>query len=153
MSGGLIFLAVLFFVIGALSFAVGGVYFYLYRTFEGKSDRIGKSTGLLRRTKYEKDVAVYGRRSFTGPVTVTFLKHRSRSVYEYTVNGKTYWIRYEEYVTSRQMPWCVPVVYLKRFPKIAYVNTEVNSHHFEIYALVASMIAVIWIVCGLAFLF
>ena len=54
------------------------------------------------------------------------IKHLSRGRYEYIVDGKKYCIRHELFVTKRQMPYMVPIVYMTRFPRIATIRDSGN---------------------------
>ena len=133
---------------------VSVVFFLLYCIFEYKPDKLGKATATLKYTKHRKDVPVYGRNSTFGPIRVVMIiKNWSKSLYEYKVNDKTHKIHYIEYVTSRQMPFVVQVIYLKKIPRIAYVKTDTNFHNFEIYSFVALMSAILFALCGISLIF
>ena len=81
------------------------------------------------------------------------IKNWSKSLYEYKVNDKTYKIHYIEYVTARQMPFVVQVIYLKKTPHIAYVKTDTNFHNFEIYSFATLMIAILFALYGISLIF
>lgn len=116
----------------------------LYRIFEYKPDKLGKVTAVLRKTKHKKGVPVYKRTYTQVPLRVIMIiKNWSKGLYEYTVNDKKYKIHYVDHVTPHQMPLAVQVTYFKKIPKIAYVKTNTNFHHFEIYSFAALMFAVV----------
>ena len=81
------------------------------------------------------------------------IKNYSKGNYEYRINQKRYTIQYVEHVTSKQMPKFVLVVYVKRFPKIAYVKTDINTQHFDIYAVVSVLFGVLFFFGGFSVLF
>ena len=121
---------------------------YLYIVFEYKKDKLEKATAYLRQMKYKKNVPVYGRNFRLEMI----IKHWSKSVYEYKVNDKEYKIRYHQFVTPRQMPYVVPILYFKKFPKIAYVNTNENFNRFWLDSLLAFFWAILGIMLGMELL-
>lgn len=142
-------ISVVSFSLSIISLCVSIVLLVFNHIFEHRKDLLGRTGASLRKTDYKKNVPVYGKNHPRGPLRVVMIiKHVSKSVYEYTVNGKKYKIRYTEYVRGREMPYMVTVIYLKRLPKIAYVDTDTNSHHFDIYAIVSFAFAVLFVVWG-----
>ena len=136
--------------ISAVSLIIATVFFILYRIFEYKPAMLGKVSASLKSTKYKKDKLVWGRNTYKGPIRIVMIiKHWTQGTYEYTVNNKQYKIRYVDLVVPRRMPMIVQVIYLNKFPKIAYVKTDTNFHHFEIYSFVALMFSVLLAVQGL----
>lgn len=130
------------------------VFFCLYRTFEHRPDKLGTVTATLGQTKHKTDLPVYGKNGFRAPPRVVMiLKNWSKSVYEYTVNDKTRKIHYVDFVSARQMPYKVQVEFLRKFPKIAYVKTDTNSHYFDIYAFVSLLFAVMFALGGVSVIF
>ena len=82
----------------------------------------------LTNVKHKTDVRIYGRRTLNGPFRVlSKIKHYSKGTYEYTAENKQYKIYYVEYITAKQMPRTISVVYLKKFPIIAYAQTEIHT--------------------------
>ena len=63
-----------------------------------------------------------------------FIKHLTKARYVYTVNGVEYSIRNEHFGTKRQTPRFIPVVYIKRFPRFAYID-EIGGFGDIIYGL------------------
>lgn len=146
--------AIVFIALGILSFLVAGVFFLIYRMFEYNTNSIAKVTASLIDVKHKKDVPVYGQRFFRGPIRIVMkIKNYSKGLYEYQVNQKRYTLKYVEYVTSKQMPKFVLIVYIKRFPKIAYVKTDVNTQRFDIYSMVSTFFGVIFLLGGFSILF
>ena len=143
----LIFATVLF-ALSALSLVVAAAFFVLCRIFERKHAMLESVSASLQSIKHKRDVPVYERNGSRTPRRIVMIiKHWSRGKYEYTVNNKKYRIHYVDFVTPRNLPMRVLVVYWKRFPKIAYVKTETSFHHFEIYAFAAllfSMVSALW---------
>lgn len=145
--------AILLSLCGA-ALVVSAAFFCLYRTFEHRPEKLGTTTATLRQTRHKKNVPVYERNGFRAPPRVVMiLKNWSKSVYEYTVNNKTRKIHYVDFVKARQMPRTVQVEYLRKFPKIAYVKTDTNSHNFEIYSFVSLLFAVMFALGGLSAIF
>ena len=126
----MIYLRIAFFVIGGILLLMAGAFYWLYRFFENEKknkDKIKKTGAYLASVKHKKDVPVYGTTPGRGLSSLRLemiIKHRSRGRYEYVVDGKKYRIRHEMFVTKRQMPYMVPIVYMIRFPRIAVIRDE-----------------------------
>ena len=147
-------LGIVFISLGILHVLAAGLFFLIYRTFEHNKNSVAKVTASLIYVKHKKDVPVYGQRFFRGPIRVVMkIKNYSKGKYEYQVNQKHYTIRYIEFVTSKQMPRFVSVVYIERFPKIAYVKTDINNQKFDIYSIVLVLFGVLFMLGGCSFLF
>ena len=147
-------LGIVFISLGILHVLAAGLFFLSYRTFEYNKNRVAKVAASLIDVKHKKDVPVYGQRFFRGPIRVVMIiKNYSKGKYEYQVNHKHYTIRYIEFVTSKQMPRFVSVVYIERFPKIAYVKTDINNQKFDIYSIVLVLFGVLFMLGGCSFLF
>ena len=136
-------------ILGISAFIIAGLFFIIYKIFENNNQKyIGKASATLGETKYKKDVTIYGsdlyRRCF--PIK---LKHYSKSKYNYVVNGKHYKLKYWEASTAKQMPRTLLVVYLKRFPKIAYVKNDISTNNYDIYAITTLMFGVLFIIFGI----
>ena len=129
-NGRMIYLRIAFFVIGGVLLLLAGAFYWLYRFFENEKknkDKIKKTGAYLASVKHKKDVPVYGTTPGGGLASLRIemiIKHRSRGRYEYIVDGKKYRIRHEMFVTKRQMPYMVPIVYMIRFPRIAVIRDE-----------------------------
>ena len=147
-------LGIVFISLGILHVLAAGLFFLIYRTFEHNKNSVAKVTASLIDVKHKKDVPVYGQRFFRGPIRVVMkIKNYSKGKYEYQVNQKHYTIRYIEFVTSKQMPRFVSVVYIERFPKIAYVKTDINDQKFDIYSIVLVLFGVLFMLGGCSVLF
>lgn len=141
---------------GVLSFLFAVCSFVIYRAFEHNEKSTDKVVASLIGVKHKKDVPVYGQRNsiIGGPIRLVMkIKNYSKGTYKYFVNEKSYKIRYVEYVTPKQLPRIVSVVFLKRFPKIAYVKTEVNTQRFDIYSMVSVLFSVMFLFGGFSVLF
>ena len=137
-------------ILGGVALALAAVLFALDRIFASKPHMLGKAPATLQSAKHRKNVPVYEKSSPRAPRRVVkTIKNWSRGTYIYTVNGKTYRIRYVEFVPLRAMPVIVQVVYLRRLPRIAYVKTDTGAPHFAIYAFGAVMFSVLSAVWGL----
>ncbi len=133
----------IFITISLVFFLLATVLFIIYRAFERNGDSVGRVTGTQIDVKHKKDVWLWG-----GRRRDVFLKHQSTAKYEYRVNGKTYAVKHAEFVTAKQMPRMVSVMYLKRFPKIAYVKDECMSPHYDANALLFVCLGVPLLVLG-----
>ena len=140
----------LFFSLSAVCALVAVGLFLLYLIFEHRKDLTAGTVAFLKQGKHKKDVAVWSVNRFGGaPHVVTVLKHLTRGVYVYTVGGKQYRIRYTEHVTKRQMPKMLSITYLKKFPLIAHVKTDIALMLYDIYALMAAAFSVLLLFAGL----
>jgi len=97
-------------------FALAGVFFWVQFIFSRRPKSTAKTGAILREATHKKNVTVRSRR---GRV---FIKNLTKALYIYTVNGVEYGIRGEFHATKRQTPRFVPVVYVKRFPRFAYMD-------------------------------
>ena len=81
------------------------------------TDKIG---GTVVDKKHKRDVVIRTRR---GPDIK--VDHVTKGVYEYKVGEKYYYKKYTHwYTTFNQAPYMIPIIYIKRFPKISYVNLD-----------------------------
>lgn len=135
--------------VGIVFLMLAGIFFLLYRTFEHQNNKTAKTGAFLKDVKHKKDVPLVGRRWRI----VSVIKDQSKGIYKYTVNNKSYKIRYVEFVTLRQMPQIVQVIYLKKFPRIAYVKTDTSLPPFMVHTLVSAVFAVQFIVFGCLLIF
>ena len=126
----MIYLRIALFVVGGVLLLMAGAFYWLYRFFENEKknrDKLKRTGAYLASVKHKKDVPVYGTTPGQGLSSLRLemiIKHRSRGRYEYIVDGKKYRIRHEMFVTKRQMPYMVPIVYMIRFPRIAVIRDE-----------------------------
>ena len=67
-------------------------------------------------------------------------------------NGKAYTVKHVQFVTANQMPRMVSVMYLKRFPQIAYVKSEVSFQPYGIVALALAGIGLMILAGGIGVL-
>ena len=142
------------FAIGSASLITAAVLFILHLVFEHKPENLGKSRGFIKSTRQKNNVPVSERSSPKAPRRLTMIiKNLSKSVYEYEVNGRKYRVRYTDPVKASQMPITATVVYLKRFPRISYVETDTNSHNFGIYAFAALIFAIVAVLGGISAIF
>jgi len=120
-------LKIVIIVLGIFLLMISGVLFYISFIFEHRPQKTGKTGGFLQKTKHKKDVTIYIKDD-NGTIRTKFFKHLTKGVYKYSVGGKDYKIRDNFFIgTSRQMQKIVPVIYLKKFPRISYIETEIES--------------------------
>ena len=100
----------------AAVFALAGVFFWVQFIFSRRPKSTAKTGAILREATHKKNVTVRSRRGSM------FIKHLTKALYIYTVDGVEYGIRGEFHATKRQTPRFVPVVYVKRFPRFAYMD-------------------------------
>lgn len=116
-------LAGIFFLVGAVLLAVSCILLYAAAVFRKFPDRTARAAGLLAGTKHKKNVTVHGRHLSD----TMFLKHLTKGTYAYTVNGKHYALRNFTVGTPKEVERAVAVRYLKRFPRIAYLEDGVSD--------------------------
>lgn len=107
---------------------LAGLFFWVQFTFSRRPKSTAKTAGILRETDYKQDVTVGIRRRM-------FFKHYTKARYVYTVNGVEYSLRGEHPGTKRQTPKFVPVVYIKRFPRFAYIDEIIGGFGDILYGL------------------
>ena len=110
-------------------FALAGVFFWVQFIFSRRPKSTAKTGAILREATHKKNVTVRSRR---GRV---FIKNLTKALYIYTVNGVEYGIRGEFHATKRQTPRFVPVVYVKRFPRFAYIDEIIGGFGDILYGL------------------
>lgn len=104
---------------------LGGRLIRVYYLFV-KCPKKTKKTGAILQDAAQKDNVRVGIRR---PV---FVKHLTKAVYAYTVEGKTYYIKNTHYhTTKRQTPKFVPVVYIKTSPRYASIDDLVSVGEME----------------------
>ena len=120
---------VLLFIAAPTCLALAGLLFWVQFTFSRRSKSTAKTAGVLREADYKQNVTRHGLRGRS-----IFIKHLTKARYVYTVNGVEYSIRNEHFGTKRQTPRFIPVVYIKRFPRFAYID-EIGGFGDIIYGL------------------
>ena len=121
-------LRVLLFIAAPTCLALAGLLFWVQFTFSRRPKNTAKTAGILRETDYKQNVTVGIRRRM-------FFKHYTKARYVYTVNGVEYSLRGEHPGTKRQTPKFVPVVYIKRFPRFAYIDEIIGGFGDIMYGL------------------
>ena len=121
-------LRVLLFLAAPTCLGLAGLFFWVQFTFSRRPKSTAKTAGILRETDYKQNVTVGIRRRM-------FFKHYTKARYVYTVNGVEYSLRGEHPGTKRQTPRFVPVVYIKRFPRFAYIYEIIGGFGDILYGL------------------
>ena len=121
-------LRVLFFIAAPACLALAGLLFWVQFTFSRRPKNTAKTAGILREANHKENVTVGIRRRM-------FFKHYTKARYVYTVNGVEYSLRGEHPGTKRQTPKFVPVVYIKRFPRFAYIDEIIGGFGDILYGL------------------
>ena len=119
---------VLLFIAAPACLALAGLLFWVQFTFSRRPKSIAKTAGILRETDYKQNVTVGIRRRM-------FFKHYTKARYVYTVDGVEYSLRTEHFGTKRQTARFVPVVYIKRFPRFAYIDEIIGGFGYILYGL------------------
>jgi len=120
-----IFVSLLFLGVAVWLSVLGGQRIRVYYIFEKCPKKTKKVGAILQDVSQKDNVRVGIRRPF-------FVKHMTKSVYAYTVEGKVYYIKATHYYTTkRQTPKFVPVVYLTSHPKYAYIDDLTSSGEME----------------------
>ena len=110
-------LRVLLFIAAPACLALAGLLFWVQFTFSRRPKSTAKTAGILREATYKQNVTRHGTRGRS-----IFLRHLTKARYVYTVDGVEYSLRTEHLGTKRQTPKFVPVIYIKRFPRFAYID-------------------------------
>ncbi len=110
---------------------------------------VGKTYGDRVRMKHKKDVPVYGSR-FGGSIRqIGLVKHVTKTTYKCTVGSRTYKIKTAFFETPRQTDYIVTVVCLKRFPRVAYIESDhTGDFKYWAYAFVFVFAAVLLLFRG-----
>ncbi len=120
---------ILFFIIFALAslvlFALSVLAFSLPFIFK-KGNLTATAPGSLVQKSYKKDAKHLGSRSSGTPFIYT-IKHETKGVYVYRVNGKKYIKRTTMYAKKHEMSYSCLICYLKAFPKISYIK----EYHYD----------------------
>ena len=99
----------IFLVFGVISI-VPGLFFLLLAIQSKRPDNLVLTTGKLTKAKRYKD---YPLKRGTAP-------RATECTYTYMVDGKSYQLRGVKFLHSRNIRKCVPIVYLRNFPRCAY---------------------------------
>ncbi len=135
-------LCILIPIAAAVCLGLGGFFLWVQFNLSYRKKNTAKAGAVLRETNHKKNVRY-------GFIRTTFVKNLTKALYIYKVNGVEYGIREEFFATGRQTPRMVPVVYLKRFPRFAYM--DVIGSFSDIRYGIRSALLLIWGVC-LAFI-
>lgn len=142
---------IIFLICGGLFFIAAALLYIIYRALEYSKTATDKVSALLICEKHKKNVPVYSIRRPDGPIReVMQVKNYRKGRYEYCVNGKRYKISYAEYLQSKPMPKTVSVIFIKHFPRPAYVSTDANK--YDVYSIVAAVVAVMLLLGSLSVL-
>lgn len=139
------------FCVGGGALLVGACYLALYMIFEHKQEMLGKAMGARVAVKRKKNVRIWGSNGVRGVYrVVAFVKDWRRGTYEYTVGSKRYRVKLFAYDNPAGLPHAVPVIYLKRLPRISYAKTDIAWVTFDIDAIAAFGVAAVSILTGIA---
>ena len=134
----LVSILVLTAVIGLI---LSGYFLSAYVVFHFMPHLTDKTGATVVKKKHKRDVVIRTRR---GPDIK--VDHVTKGVYEYKVGEKYYYKKYTHwYTTFNQAPYMIPVIYIKRFPKMSYIDsiTDVGELSYLIWGLFAFVVLVI----------
>ena len=143
---------ILFAICALILLALGAMFFYLYRVFEKRPEKLGKTIARSVNARHRENVRIY-QMSYHGPLKTITVKDQSKMIYLYEAEGKKYRIRYTEYKKLSMVPPVVQVCYLKTAPRIAFVKTETNSCDFDIYSLAFFGLSLLFAILALSLIF
>ncbi len=148
-------ISIILIISSVLSFLIAASFFFIYTTFKYNKKMTDRVTASLIKVKHKRNVPEFCSNLPYGPIHIKIIKNRSKGLYEYSVNQKRYKIRYIEYVTSRQMPRMLSVIYLRKFPKIAYIKTDVCTklYTFHIFSIIFAFFGIFLLINALFVLF
>ena len=124
-------LRILLFIAAPACLALAGLLFWVHYTLSRPSKRTAKTAGILREANYKQNVT----RHYTRGRSI-FIKHLTKARYVYTVDGVEYSLRTEHFGTKRQTPKFVPVVYIKRFPRFAYIDEITGAPMYGLWGMI-----------------
>ena len=124
-------LRILLFTAAPACLALAGLLFWVHYTLSRPSKRTAKTAGILRETSYKQNVTIRGTRGRS-----MFVKHLTKARYVYTIDGTEYSLRTEHFGTKRQTPKFVPVVYIKRFPRFAYIDEIAGEPMYGLWGMI-----------------
>lgn len=124
-------LRALLFLSAPACLGIAGLLFWVQFTFSHRPKSIAKTAGILRETSYKQNVT----RHYTRGRSI-FIKHLTKARYVYTVDGVEYSLRNEHFGTKRQTPKFVPVVYIKRFPRFAYIDEITGAPMYGLWGMI-----------------
>lgn len=142
-----IFLGILCLAVAIWFSILGGRRIWAYVIFEKHSKKTKKTGAILQDAAQKGNVRVGIRRPF-------FVKHMTKAVYAYKVEGKVYYIKATRYLkTKRQTPKFVPVVYITAHPKFAYIDEQETGSDTEylMYGAIFVFWALLSVAIGLVF--
>ena len=128
---------VLLFIAAPACLALAGLLFWVQFTFSRRPKNTAKTAGILRETDYKQNVT----RRYTRGRSI-FIKHLTKARYVYTVDGVEYSLRTEHFGTKRQTARFVPVVYIKRFPRFAYIDEIAGEPMYGIWGMIPLFLGV-----------
>ena len=138
-------LNVILIVLILVSLIYGIVNTYIYYVFEKRDALAGSSFATRKNYTHKENVELWTRRAKNIKI-----RHLTKSVYTYAVNGKSYVFRKEFYTKPGETPRTIGIKYIKKYPFIA-VSTEIrdsgDSLKFILNAIVSFLIAVTLIIC------
>ena len=124
-------LRVLLFLSAPICLGIAGLLFGVQFTFSRRPKSTAKTAGILREANYKQNVT----RHYTRGRSI-FIKHLTKARYVYTVAGVEYSLRNEHFGTKRQTPKFVPVVYIKRFPRFAYIDEIAGAPMYGLWGMI-----------------
>lgn len=145
--------AMVLIVIGILLLAIAAMFAAVYFTFEKAPDKTARVMGWLKDTTHKKDVTVYGKNAPYSPIiTTSFVKNMTKGVYVYTVGDKSYKVRDTSFGTPRQMQKNVSVIYLKKFPRVAYIDRlgSDGTFTYELGAILTGFFGIAFIILAIS---
>lgn len=121
---------VLFLTCGAVLILIG--LFFLWLAFRGrKPENLVETVGALTRRQHFKNVQLRHRR----------VKNLTDYAYSYTVGGRTYKLSGIEWIHPRKLFPKTTIVYLKGFPRVAYIGEFTGIQEWAL--------AIVFLVMGL----
>ena len=124
-------LRALLFLSAPACLGIAGLLFGVQFTFSRRPKSIAKTAGILRETNYKQNVT----RHYTRGRSI-FIKHLTKARYVYNVDGVEYSLRTEHLSTKRQTPKFLPVIYIKRFPRFAYIDEITGAPMYGIWGMI-----------------
>jgi hypothetical protein len=141
-------LKILLTVISVICLFISIINLSAYTIFERFPHLTAKIGATLQDTIHKKNVRLRTKNSSF------FVKDLTKGLYVYYVNGKYYKVKETHlFCTEKQAPYMIPIVYIKRFPRLRYINTigSFSKTEFLINGLLSAFTSIMFFVMVVAF--
>ncbi len=101
-----------------------------------------KTYGDRNSTRHKKNATILYVKKINGPIRSYTIKNLTKTTYKYKAGEKSYNIKLNYFTTPAETDYIVSVIYLKFFPRLAYIESDtIGSFSFLIWGLVSLAIS------------